>query len=310
MKNYSYPCCAESMAPKPAPKLVIDYEHYLMDVRGVASPRGQLATVRCFLAFLETQGIPVDRIGKGTFDRFLLEQGRYYEKRTVASLSSFLRGFLRYLAAVGIVADDMSLLVERPRIVRGERDPRYLRSHQVAATLETMKVETIVGRRDRALLTLLAVYGLRSCEVARIRLDDVLWRCETLRIRHRKCYDTLELPLIPAAASALADYIRVRPETVHRDVFLTKWRPYRPIHDSAVGQAARQALRRAGIEVARAGAHTFRYSHAQALFEADTPLPEIAGALGHSDLRTTLGYLQITVHPLRDVALNDGEDLA
>lgn len=310
MKNYSYPSYAVSMAPEPTPKLVGAYERYLMEVRGVTSPQGQLATARCFLSFLEAQRISVERIGKGSFDRFLLEQGRYYEKRTVASVSSFLRGFLRYLAVVGIVVDDMSHLVEHPRIVRGERDPRYLRSHQVSATLKTMNLGTIVGLRDRAILTLLAVYGLRSCEAARIHLDDIFWRCETLRIRHRKGGDMLELPLIPAAAKALADYISVRPQTEHREVFLTKCRPYRPIRDGVVGQAAGQALRRAGIEVAQPGAHTFRYSHAQALFEADTPLPEIAGALGHRDLRTTMGYLQITVHPLREVALNDGEDMA
>ena len=158
MQNYSYPCCAVSKAPEPTPELVGDYERYLTEVRGVTSPQMQLATVRCFLSFLEEQSIPMERIGKGTFDRFLLEQGRYYQKRTVASLSSFLRGFLRYLAVVGIVVDDMSPLVEHPRIVRGERDPRYLRSHQVAATLKTMNLGTIVGLRDRAILTLLAVY--------------------------------------------------------------------------------------------------------------------------------------------------------
>ena len=310
MQNYSYPCCTESMAPKREPDLVIDYKKYLLDVRGVACPRSQLATVRCFLAFLDAVGIPVESVGKGQFDRFLLEQGRHYEKRTVASISSFLRGFLRYLTAVGIVADDLSHLVERPRVVRGERDPRFLKSHQVAATLDTMNLRTVVGMRDRAILTLLAVYGLRSCEAARIRLEDILWRSETLRIRHRRCGDTLELPLVPAAARALAEYVKVRPETPHREVFLTKFRPYHPIDDSALGQAAHRALTRAGIEVPRAGAQTFRYSHAQALFEAERPLPEIASALGHSDLRTTLGYLQITVHPLREVALNDGEDLA
>lgn len=310
MKNYSYPWCAVSMAPEPPPALVGDYEQYLTGVRGVTTPRAQLATVRCFLSFLEAQGIPVERMGKGTFDRFLLEQGRYYEKRTIASLSSFLRGFLRYLAVVGVVADDLSPLVEHPRVVQGERDPRYLRSHQVAAALETTDLRTPVGLRDRAILTLLAVYGLRSCEASRIHLEDILWRSETLRIRHRKCGDTLELPLVSGAAKALADYIRVRPRTKHREVFLTKFRPYRPLSDSAVSQAAHQAVKRAGIDVARAGAHTFRYSHAQALFEAGTPLPEIAVALGHRSLRTTMGYLQIAVHPLREVALNDGEDLA
>lgn len=310
MTNYSYPWCTVSRAPEPPPALVGDYWQYLTVVRGVTRPQRQLATVRCFLSFLEAQRIPVERIGKGIFDRFLLEQGRYYEKSTLSSLSSFLRGFLRYLAVVGVVADDMSPLVEHPRVVRGERDPRYLRSHQVVAALETTDPQTHGGLRDRALLTLLAVYGLRSCEASRIHLEDICWRSETLRIRHRKCGDMLELPLVSGAAKALADYLRVRPRTEHREVFLTKSRPYRPLSDSGISQAAHQAVKRAGIDVARAGAHTFRYSHAQALFEADTPLPEIAVALGHRNLRTTMGYLQITVHPLREVALNDGEDMA
>ena len=72
MQSYSYPCCTESMAPSPEPELVVNYEKYLLEVRGGASPRAQLAAARCFLSFLEAMGVPVEKIGKGQFDRFLL----------------------------------------------------------------------------------------------------------------------------------------------------------------------------------------------------------------------------------------------
>ena len=71
-----------------------------------------------------------------------------------------------------------------------------------------------------------------------------------------------------------------------------------------------KAIELSGVTVAHPGTHTFRYSRAQSLFAAQRPLPEIAATLGHRDLRTTLNYLSFTVHPLREVALNAGEDLA
>jgi len=286
------------------------YEKYLAEVRGVVCPLPQVRTSQCFLAFLEAMGVPAANVGKREIDRFITEQGGFYQKRTVASIASFLRAFLRYLTSEGIIGRDVSVFVQRPTIIQGERDPRYLKSHQVAKVLETPNGSTVVGLRDRAMLTLLAVYGLRACEVAPIRLEDIRWKAKILCIRHRKCGDTLELPLLPTAANALAEYLGVRPPSERREVFLTKYRPHKPIRYSVVTGVAQLAIRRAGLEVSRPGAHTFRYSHAQALFHTGQPLPEIAAALGHTDLRTTLGYLQITVHPLRGVALSDGEDLA
>ena len=281
----------------------------MIDVRGTKDPHKQICVVKCFTEYLETLKIPLNMITKKEIDNFIIEQATYYKKKTLASISSFLRVFFRFLVVDGIQSEDLSCLVERPRIVQGERESRYLKNYQISSVLCTPNSNTVVGIRDRTILTLLAVYGLRACEIAAIQLEDIRWRAQILKIHHRKCNDILELPLIQSVASALAKYLQVRPSSNSREVFLKKYKPYHKIKAASVSNAARLAIYRAGIKVNRPGSHTFRYSCAQTFFQKETPLSEIANALGHKDLRTTLGYLQITVHPLREVAQNDGEDM-
>jgi integrase len=108
---------------------------------------------------------------------------------------------------------------------------------------------------------------------------------------------------------ALADYLRVRNKSVHREVFLSISRPYSPLR-TGVGVIAKNAIVRCGFTVAHPGSHTFRYARAQSLFLDERPLPEIASVLGHRDLRTTLGYITFTVHPLRELTMNAGEELS
>jgi integrase len=167
-----------------------------------------------------------------------------------------------------------------------------------------------MGKRDYAILLLLAVYGLRGNEVIGLQLEDCQWRANKLLIRNRKCGDELELPLAVEAARALVAYLRVRPTTKHREIFLSIFRPHPPLRAGALYAIATKAINHCGFKVAHPGSHTFRYSRAQALFAEQFSLPEIASALGHRDLRTTLGYLSFTVHPLRELALNAGEELA
>ena len=309
MQSDSLHAFSVASIPRPKPRLLLRYERYLKEVRGVRELKPQLCTVGCFLAFLKKLGIAPARVSKREIDLFISEQGRHYTKRTVASIASFLRAFFRYLAARGVVGEDLARFVERPRVVREERDPRFLKTYQVKQVLDDVDRSTLAGKRDYALLMLLASYGLRSCEIQGIRLEDIHWKAGKLAIRHRKCGDTIELPLLPHVAAALVEYLRVRPQNQHRHLFLNSFKPFRPLDGSGIAVVCQRALRHADITVARPGSHTFRYSHAQALFQAETPLFEIASILGHRDYRTTLGYLHIAVHPLREVALNEGEDL-
>lgn len=290
--------------------VLVEFRRHLEVDRGVRASDSHVAAATCFLDFLGARGISLQALSKREIDDFVTEQGVHYQKVTVAALAGRLRSFFRFLLVHRLVDKDWAPAVARPRVFEGKRDPRYLKPKDVQRILAAQDRAGPGGQRNYAIFTLLGLYGLRASEVARLTLDDIGWRSRVVRIGRRKCDDAFELPLVPAVAHALVEYLRVRPRHESRFVFLSTTEPHRPLTPQAISTLAYNAIKRAGIEVAHPGSHSFRYATAQVLFQVERPVPEIAAVLGHSDLRSTLGYLSFTVHPLRDVSLNDGEDLA
>lgn len=310
-KKISYPCFSSSLRKKNTkhPELT-GYETYLVQHRGVQSSKDLLYVAICFLDFVSAKGKSVNEIRQREIDDFITEQGTFYKRKTIAGIASYLRSLFRYLYFIGAVEKDFAGSVRRPCIFQGERDPRYIRPWQVKKILAAIERESMVGRRDYAILLMLAVYGLRSGEVSRLMLDDLRWSAKKIVIQNRKCADVIELPMVAEVGRAISEYLCVRPAVDFREVFLTPMNPFRPLKTCAIGGIARHAIERCGISVVHPGTQTFRFSRAQSLFQAERPMAEIAGILGHRDFRTTLGYLSFVVHPLREVAINDGEVLA
>jgi integrase/recombinase XerD len=307
MQSYPYSAWGKRKSDAEYPFLS-EYLKHLID-RGV-EPNLYLAAATCYLDYLDVTGSTLGSMSKGDIDDFITEQGTHYHKSTVATLAGLLRSFFRFLLVQRLVDVDWSGSVPSPRLFQGKRDPRFLKPAEVRRILARIDRTRLIGKRDYAILSLLGIYGLRAAEVAQLALDDIEWRAMVLRIRHRKCDDAFELPLIPAMAAALLEYIKVRPVSAHRVVFLTVLRPTRPLPRTAVRDVAKRAIRAAGIRVTRPGSHSFRYAVAQKLFEAERPISEIASVLGHRKLMSTIGYMCFAVHPLRELAFNDGEDLA
>lgn len=309
--SLSYPCFSSPPRENAGHADLLEaYKTHLLRERGVLQPRRQLFVATAFLLLLEDSHCELNDISVTHIQTFITEQGRYYQRKTVASIASALRVFLRHLAFRRFVPRDLSESVRRPRVFRGEREPGYLQDWQVSHVLNSVDQSSVKGKRDYALLLLFAVYGLRAVEVVGLHLEDCRWAAGKLFIRERKCGDTMELPLTAEVAEALVAYLRVRPETEAREVFLTIYHPHPPLLTGGLIKVAWQAIRRCGFNVAHPGARTFRFSHAQALFATQRPISEIAGALGHHNLSTTMGYLSFTVHPLRELALGAGEELA
>lgn len=310
-KKFSYPCLSTSKRKRKTeyPELA-GYKTYLVQHRGVQSSYELLDVAVCFFDFISAKDKTIKEIGQREIDDFITEQGAFYKRKTVAGIASFLRSLFKYLYFIGAVEKDFSESVRRPCIFQGERDPRYLKPWQVKKVLDSVERESMMGKRDYAILLTLAVYGLRSGEVARLTLDDLRWRAKQIVIRNRKCADAIELPMVAEVGRAISEYLRVRPAVDYREVFLTPPRPFHPLKTGTIGEIARRAIERCGISIVHPGAQTFRFSRAQSLFQAERPMDEIAGILGHRDFRTTLGYLSFVVHPLREVAINDGEVLA
>jgi integrase len=125
---------------------------------------------------------------------------------------------------------DLSSTVIAPSIYAHEGIPCAIRAEDVKKVLAAAEGDrTARGLRDYAILTLLSTYGVRASEIVGLRLDDVDWRKEIVRIRHSKTGATSYLPLLPEVGEAILQYLqKSRPKTTFREMFLRSKAPYRP----------------------------------------------------------------------------------
>jgi integrase/recombinase XerD len=166
------------------------------------------------------------------------------------------------------------------------------------------------GKRDYAMLLLLATYGLRACEVAALTLDDMDWRNDRLKIRERKAGNSTAYPLSAVVGAAIVDYLKNgRPASKDRQVFLRAMAPLVPISSAAVTCRAAYYIRKAGIKVPRPGSHTLRHSCVQRLVNANFSLKHIGDYVGHRNAASTQIYGKVAIEALREVALGDGEEV-
>ncbi|TIL87780.1 MAG: integrase [Mesorhizobium sp.] len=269
-------------------------------------------SLRQFATYLERIGIDdLAKLSPTVLSGFIAE---YAPPRvswsTVRNACGVLRVFLRYLHREGVLAKDLSSLVEFPQSYRHAGVPRSISWEQVDQVLAGIDRRSTSGKRDYAMMMLLATYGLRAAEVATLTLDDIDWRNERLKIRDRKAGNTTTYPLSAAVGAAIIEYLKNgRPATTCREVFMRCCAPHAPIGSAAVVSRAAHFIRKAGISVPRAGSHVLRHSCVQRLLNANFPLKHIGDYVGHRSASSTQIYGKIAVEQLREVALGNGEDV-
>jgi site-specific recombinase XerD len=269
--------------------------------------------------FLEWLGDRVDpaslgRLAPGDLDAFLAWRTPGLRRATRTGVCQGLRSFLRYLHAVGVIERDLSRCVTSPPRYWNEDIPSTFTDAQVKAVLASAREDrTAAGRRDYAILLLLATYGLRAGEITRLRLEDIDWRRERFRITQSKTGRSSQLPLMAPVGEAILDYLRHgRPKIKHRQVFLLAKAPYHPFaRGSCLTSIVYRHLQRAGITVAgKHGPHAFRYARAVSLLRGAVPLKAITDLLGHSSSSSTDVYLKLATDDLRDVGLELPQEVA
>jgi integrase/recombinase XerD len=161
------------------------------------------------------------------------------------------------------------------------------------------------GKRDYAIVLLLATYGLGAAEVLAIRLEDLDWHAGVLRVRRPKTNMPIELPLLPAVSKALTAYLRWErpPATSVHSLFLRKNMPYEPITSAAIRYRIRHYARRAGISAKVIGAHAFRHSHASRQIDSEANVKVVSDILGHRSSSSTSVYVRVALKRLRAVGL-------
>ena len=177
--------------------------------------------------------------------------------------------------------------------------PRALPPDQVELVLASINRKTAMGRRDYAILLILARLGLRAGEIRSLKLEDLDWQ-EGLITVCGKAGRYSQLPLPVDVGAAIADYLRNgRPAASSRCVFLRAKAPTGGFQGQCgIGSIVRHALARAGIDAARTGAHQFRHALACQMLRQGASLSEIGELLRHRSPQTTAIYAKVDLASL------------
>jgi len=267
--------------------------------------------LRQFDAYLIQRGIPdLPSLSPEVIGGFLTDRAQGLQPSYVRIRGTALRMFVRYLHREGVVPRDLSPTIEAAPVYRLAKIPRAITFDEVRQMLSGVDRQSVIGRRDYAILLLLVTYGLRAREVAALTLDNLDWQHDRLRIPERKADHSTVYPLSSVVGEAIIDYLKDgRPKTTSRHVFLHVTYPRGPITHVAVADRAAHYLHKAGIAVPRAGSHTLRHTCVQRLVDAGWALKPIGDYVGHRDPRSTEIYSKVALDMLREIAFGDGEEI-
>jgi site-specific recombinase XerD len=287
----------------PAEELLERFRRHLEIERGLvpAAADGYVEKVRPFVDELAgPDGIDLAAFNGRAVIAFVTARcprlGRAAARLTVTALRSLL-GFLHLEGELQEALADVVPSVAHPRLAGL---PKRLEPAEVRALLDSCDRGTADGRRDFAILTVLARLGLRAGEVAALSFDDVDWRAGELVVRGKGRSERLPLPA--DVGEAIVAYLRDgRPATVDgRAVFVRVKAPHRRVTSGAVIHVVAAAARRAGL--GRVGAHRLRHTAATELLRAGADLPEVGQLLRHRRLATTAIYAKVDRDALRQIA--------
>lgn len=286
-----------------------EYETWLREERGLAEPSiyALMWEGRNFLAWqLDRCGVDsLMEMSVGDIDRYMDMRSPHQTRKSVKDVAERLRSLLRYLNRTRRTAIDLSPHVIAPLLYAYEGVPSILERDQIAAVLETASKDTTpIGLRDQAILQLLATYGLRSGEIRSLKIEDIDWRAESIRILHTKTRACSYLPLMAPVGEAILTYLRSgRPQTDAREVFVRTRAPYGRLR--VLHSAVFRRIRDAGVKPpGKCGPHIFRHARAVEMLRASVPQKVIGDMLGHRSTESTAPYLKLATEDLRAIALD------
>jgi integrase len=282
--------------------LLNEFAKFLRNERGLAEKsicvyRG---VAGLFLSSQLGDGVDVRALTAGQVNAFVLAQAQRRGAGSLNNVVTALRALLRFCYLRGYTVTPLAAAAPRTVGWRDLGPARGFGPGQVERLLAGCDRRTSIGRRDFAILVVLARLGLRANGVAALRVDDVDWRAGEITV-HGKGNRTDRLPLPVDVGQAIAGYCRRgRPRRECRALFVQAKAPYAAMSSTAVSKVVHAAGARAGLP--RVGAHRLRHSAAAALRRAGAPLFEIGQLLRHQHAVTTAGYARDDHDALAQVA--------
>lgn len=297
-------------AQDPETRLLVEYDAYLRDVRGLQATtrgeyqRGARHLLRWFAARDDGRR-PIGTLSGPDVLAYVTERiGDSPDGYLGKHVCGHVRSVLRYLGAAGVLAPELERTVPRVQRWRLSTIPRHLPWDQIQKLIDAVDITRPAGLRDKAILLLMATLGLRAGEVITLELKDIDWRAGAIRLRRTKNQKERVLPISPELGAALADYVlHGRPTLDRPEVFLRDRAPMGPLRVAgSVGAILAQHLGAAGLPESRA-THVLRHSLATRMVNVGVPIKTIADVLGHACIDTTAIYTKVDVSRLHTAAL-------
>lgn len=307
-------CLREPIEQIPFGSRLNEYGDWAKQERGLseASIDRFHRTIRQFLRWYGALGRPLSSVHAHDIDAYLaFGSARGWARVTLRNVVDALRAFFRYGAQQGWCPSRLAEAIQGPRIYAQEKlpaEPAWSDVQRLFAGLEATRPTDV---RDRAILMLFTIYGLRESEVAKLRLDDVDWEHDRLRVPRAKRREVQLYPLLPSVGNALIHYLQsVRRNSLHREIFLTLVSPYRPLSHSGLYDMVCARLKALNVQCAHHGPHSLRHACAARLVAQGLSLKEIGDHLGHRSASATRVYAKVDLPGLREVAAFDLGELS
>lgn len=284
------------------------YEKYLLYLQQrkavcktlVRSSRRVLASLN---EYLDQHNIELATLNIQHMDAFLAEFNKPFCNVTRGTYRSQIRSFLKYLHDQKVNKKDLAHLLVGPRLFSEPKPPRFLRPEEIRTLFSTITLDTPTGIRTYAMLLLAYSLGLRPIEIKRITLDDISFQRAELTIKKRKGKNPVVLPLPEKTLKAIAAYVhKVRPKSPYRDLFLTFFKPYRPVCSTVVSHHISNIMKGAGL---CASAYWLRHTYAQRLLCIGYSIYDIKEMMGHQNIASTQRYLHVNTELMRKVLLDE-----
>ena len=296
------PVCANS----PLADILSRYEKHLHCERGLAPATvvNYVPYARKFLVErFRTREMRLGDLRGVDISAFVLRHAHLMGCRRAQLMTTAFRSFFRFLFQSGELQVDLSAAVPTVADWRLSTIPKYLIPDEVERVVGSCDRQTSTGRRDYAILLLLARLGLRAGEVVALELDDIDWRAGEILVRGKGLlHDRMPLPV--DVGQALTSYLRMdRPACKTRRVFVCMKAPRSGFTGpSTVTTIVRRALDRAGLNPVFKGAHLLRHSLATRMLRSGASMGEIGEVLRHRIPSTTEIYAKLDFEGLRSLA--------
>jgi len=292
------------------PKLLSEYLDFLKDCLNLSTATINIRKlyVSRFLSEIGNISTPskIHRLSPKIIHDYILKITKPMTRAKRKHITSSLRCFLRFGHIGGYLKKNLVQTVPVITTRRLDRIPRKISWDDVERLLASPDRNTAIGRRDHAILLLLATYGVRIGQVKALTLKDIRWKEGVICFNSKKGGKELSFPLEENVARALIEYIKKdRRDTPYKKVFLKTKGPKEPFSFSNnLSNSLKVHYMRAGIQSEVRGAHAIRHAFATKLMEDRVPIKTISDLLGHRLIDTTFIYTKVDIEKLRMLARN------